>query len=144
MPDAVTRPRPRPDAVSQGFWDAAERGELAIQRCVACRRFQHPPHALCQDCGGAELRFEPVSGEATLWSWTLTHRSVLDGFDAALPYACMVVELREQPGLLMLSDLIGREAERATLKPGTAMRVIFPPRTGDAPVLPQFVAGERP
>ncbi len=143
MSDGVARPRPRPDAISRGFWDAAERGELAIQRCAACRRFQHPPRALCKACGDAELRFETVSGEATLWSWTITHHSVLDGFDAALPYTCMVVELREQTGLLLLSDLVGREAERDNLKLGAAMRVMFPKRSGDAPVLPQFVASDR-
>lgn len=135
---AVTRPVPRVDSVSQGFWDAAERGELAIQCCAACHVFQHPPRPLCRACGGTRLAFEPVSGEGRLWSWTVTHRNVLGGFETALPYTCMIVELNEQDGLLVMSDLIGREDVRDSLKLGMKMRVVFPPKAGEGPVLPQF------
>ena len=133
----ITRPVPRPDPVSAGFWEAAARGVLAIQRCAACRRFQHPPRPLCRDCASAELAFEPVSGAGRLWSWTETHHGVIPGFDPALPYTCLVVELVEQPGIFLLSDLVGREIQSG-LRVGMAMRVSFP-ASGDGPVLPQFV-----
>ena len=134
---AIARPTPVADSLSQGFWDAASRGELAIQRCAECKLYQHPPRAQCRGCGGGQVAYERVSGEGKLWSWTLTHRSVLGGLDAALPYTCMIIELNEQPELFVISDLIGREELRGQLKVGLAMRAIFPP-TSDGPVLPQF------
>ncbi len=134
----VARPKPRVDRVSQGFWDAAARGELAIQRCARCGVYQHPPRPLCRACGGTDVAFAPVSGEARLWGWTVTHHGVLDGFESALPYTCMVVELVEQEGLWLISDLVGREELRENLALGMTMRAVFPELDGDGTVLPQF------
>lgn len=140
----ITRPIPRPDPVSQGFWDATSRGELAIQRCETCRHLQHPPRPLCRACGGTELSFEKVSGQGRLWSWTVTHHNVIGGFEPALPYTCMMVELAEQEGLFLLSDTIGRSVDNGALRVGMPMRVVFPERNAGEPVLPQFVPGDRP
>lgn len=135
----LARPAPQPDPVSQGFWDSTARGQLAISRCVTCRTFQHPPRALCRTCGSTDLRFEPVSGRGRLWSWTVTHRSVLHGFDPAMPYTCILVELQEQEGLFLVSDLIDRDFG-AELKVGLPVSVVFPEQCGGGPVLPQFLA----
>jgi uncharacterized OB-fold protein len=136
MNQGFSRPIPQPDAISAGFWQAAARGELAIQRCAACRSFQHPPRPLCRECGSTELAFETVSGRGTLWSWTTTYHGVLSGFEAALPYTCLVIELAEQPGLFVVSDLVGREEVRDSLEVGMEATVCFPP--DHDPVLPQF------
>lgn len=136
---AADRPHPVPDRVSAGFWKAAARGELAIQRCADCRRFQHPPQPTCRACGDGAVGFERVSGRARLWSWTVTHHNVLPGFAPAIPYVNITVELVEQPGLFLLSDLVGR-ADSVKLRLGTPLRVVFPPVADGEPVLPQFEA----
>jgi len=130
------RPAPQPDPVSQGFWDAAARGELAIQRCTGCGIYQHPPRPLCRRCGGTALRFEAVSGRGRLWGWSAAHHTALDRFRGVTPYTVLVVELEEQKDLFLLSDLIGREA--GELKLGMPMRAVFTDRAGDGLVLPQF------
>jgi uncharacterized OB-fold protein len=135
----LERPRPVPDPVSAGLWEAAARGELAVQRCAACRRFQHPPQPLCRACGSTATAFERVSGEARLWSWTTTYHNVLPGFAAALPYVNIVVELVEQAGLFFVSDLVGRNGA-AALRLGAPMRAVFPQPADGGPVLPQFEA----
>jgi len=137
------RPRPVPDPVSAGLWEAAARGELAIQRCAACRRFQHPPQPLCRACGSTETAFERVSGQARLWSWTTTYHNVLPGFAAALPYVNIVAELVEQPGLFLVSDLVDREGA-VPLRLGVPLRVVFPRPADGGPALPQFEAAEGP
>ncbi|GAC1344263.1 MAG: hypothetical protein NVSMB18_21560 [Acetobacteraceae bacterium] len=136
----IERPAPVPDPVSAGFWAASAKGELAIQRCAACHRFQHPPRALCRACGGAALAFETVSGQARLASWTTTHHNLVAGFAPALPYTCLVVELVEQPGLFLLSDLVGRD-DPAALRLGAPMHAIFPDQDATGIVLPQFAPG---
>ena len=133
----ITRPMPRADALTQGFWDAAAAGQLAIQRCADCRTYQHPPRRLCQACSSAEVGFEPVSGKGKLWSWTTTHHNVVDGFEQALPYQCLLVELAEQKGLYLLSDLAERSIA-AELKLGMKMRVTFSAPLPNGAVLPQF------
>ena len=85
----------------------------------------------------AELAFEPVSGKGRLWSWTTTHHNVVDGFEEALPYRCLLVELDEQKGLYVLSDLAER-AIAGDLKLGLRMRVVFSPPLPNGAVLPQF------
>jgi len=41
----VTRPIPVPNEWTKPFWEAAKRRVLALQRCQACKHFQHPPYA---------------------------------------------------------------------------------------------------
>ncbi len=138
----ATAPRDRPspiiDATSRGFWEAASHGELAIQRCGQCRRLQHPPRPVCPECGATDLMFERMSGDATLLSWTMTHRSVLEQFDDAAPYLCILVELVEQSGLVLASDYAGIDVDPAELRVGAAMRVTFPAAGEQVTVLPQF------
>ena len=40
----VTRPIPVPNEWTKPFWEAAQQGVLALQRCQACGHFQHPPY----------------------------------------------------------------------------------------------------
>ena len=54
----VTRPIPVPNEWTQPFWQAAKQGVLALQRCQACRRFQHPPYPTCVNCMAIDLAFE--------------------------------------------------------------------------------------
>ena len=133
----ITRPMPRGDALTQGFWDATAAGYLAIQRCAGCKTYQHPPRKLCQECGCAEVAFEKVSGKGRLWSWTTTHHNIVDGFEEALPYQCLLIELDEQNGLFVLSDLAER-ALTTELRLGMRMRVVYSAPLPNGAVLPQF------
>lgn len=135
---SLVRPQPRPDELAGPFWSAAESGVLAIQRCLRCSTYQHPPRPLCRACGGTDLHFEPVSGRGHLWSWTVTHHSVLAGLEPALPYTCMLVELVEQDQLIVASDLIGREHLADGLRIGMPMRLAFADPDAGEVRLPQF------
>ncbi len=103
MPDLV-RPAPVVLPDTAVFHEAVADQRLVIQKCSSCGRFQHPPGQLCRWCGLTDLGYEPVSGRARLWSWTVARMSFAAGFDSAVPYLILCVELVEQPGLLMLSD----------------------------------------
>ena len=69
----MERPSPTPDSLTQPFWEAADSGRLVIQRCSQCRRYFHPPRALCPGCLTDDLAFEAVSGRDTVYSYTVTH-----------------------------------------------------------------------
>ena len=93
----VTRPIPVPNEWTKPFWDAAKRGELALQRCQSCGHFQHPPYATCVQCIGTDLKFEPVRGAGAIYAYTIMYHTGDKRFASAVPYASIIVELDEAP-----------------------------------------------
>jgi len=129
------RPRPLPDDASAGYWQAANEGRLAIQRCRQCRYWNHAPSMNCPICGSVDLGFEEVSGEASLFSWTVIHHSPGPAFADMLPLLVGIVELAEQPHLLLVANLSGCRVEELRL--GMPLRVEFE-RIAEDCALPQF------
>jgi uncharacterized OB-fold protein len=121
----MTRPLPVPDPRSAGFWEAASRHVLAIARCPHCSAYSHPPDAVCASCRTVEpgFTFEPVSGRATVKSWTIVRQALLPGFEADVPYKLVDVELAEQAGLRMTGRLL--DGVDAPLSLGAAVQVAF-------------------
>ncbi len=128
---------PQVNDLTRPFWEAANQGRLAIQRCGACGYYNHPPKPLCDRCLSADLHFEDVSGLGTIWSYTVMHQKSVAGFEDSVPYVTALVELDEQPLLLLTTNLPGIEASDVRI--GTRVQVSFQ-RLNDEIALPQFVA----
>jgi len=131
----VTRPIPVPNEWTRPFWDAAKAGQLRLQRCQACRRFQHPPYPTCVNCMSIELAFEPVRGEGAIYAYTIMYHAGDRRFASAIPYASIIVELDEAPGALMAGNLL--EAPYTEAKVGRRVEVVFEP-LNEHITLPQF------
>lgn len=129
------RPLPLADESSSGFWDAARDGRLAIQRCRSCRRWNHAPGLACPGCGSRDLAFEDVSGRGTLFSWTVIKEAPAPGFRDKVPLIVGIVELAEQPHLLLAANIQSIAAE--DLRIGLPLAVSFEQVTADC-ALPQF------
>ena len=123
---------PEPDETTRFWWEAAARGELHVLRCQECRRFVHPPRKPCPRCGAGDLAPQRVSGRGTVHTWTIAHREV-PGHE--VPFALVLVELEEQPGLLVLSNL--RDCPLAEVRAGLPVEVTFEDAGGGI-TLPQF------
>lgn len=134
-PEPVLRPLPLPDDASDPFWAAARAGRLAIQRCAKCRRWNHAPSLACPSCGSFDLGCEDVSGQATLFSWSIIREAPAPGFRDRLPLIVGIVELAEQPHLLMVANILG--LAEADLRLGLPLQVEFEP-VDDECTLPQF------
>ena len=100
-----------PDNLSEPFWDGAQNGDLHLQRCSLCRRFQHPPSPICRTCHTDVLDFERTNGDGKIYSFTQVHQTAMPLFRALVPYYVALVELDCQVGLRILSclDHGGRE-----------------------------------
>ena len=133
---AVGKPVPVPDSLSEGFWTAADRGVLAIQRCEGCGHWAHPPVQVCRAChGDAPPRATPVSGRGRLRSWTVVRTAFLPSFEADLPYTLGDVELEEQPDLRIVAVVRGLP-DRPQM--GDPVIVGFEERT-EGPAVPCFL-----
>lgn len=98
----MIRQLPIPDHDSKPWWDGLGRGELLLQRCVACGRLRWPPRAVCNRCHSVELEWASAHGIGTIVSWTVTHPR--SDATAAEPYAVVLVCLAEQDDILLPGD----------------------------------------
>jgi uncharacterized OB-fold protein len=133
--DAPGRPLPLPDDDSALYWAAAARGELAMQRCAACRAFRFPPRAGCARCGSDRSEWVPVSGQGTVASFVVVHPPVLPAFAECVPFAIVLVELAEDPQLRVVGNL--SDVAPADVRIGMPVAVAFEPLEEDV-VLPQW------
>jgi len=131
----VTRPIPVPNELTKPFWDAARRRVLELQRCQACKHFQHPPYPTCVNCMATDLAFEPVSGMGAIIAYTIMYQPGDRRVAAAIRYARLIVELDDAPGALLAGNLL--EAPYTEAKVGRRVEVIFEPLNDDI-TLPQF------
>lgn len=130
----TTRPRPVPDGVTAFYWDAAASGQLAVLRCDTCRKLHHPPGVACPHCGATTLHPEPMSGRGVVFASTVVRQPFDRAFADAVPYVLALVELEEQPGLHVLTNLV--DAGEELVPAGTPVALTVEHYDGWS--LPQF------
>jgi len=99
------KPLPKPDVISQKFWDATKRHELIVQRCKSCNQYIMYPREVCSRCLSTNLDWTKVSGKGRVYSYTVIHQPAHPGFAADIPYVLAIVELEEGPRLL--TNIVG-------------------------------------
>ena len=93
------------DPLTAPFFAAAARDELAIPWCPMCANYVWYPEASCATCSG-ELRWRPVSGRGTLFSWAVVERVFLPAFADRVPYVTALIALEEDPRVRLCSYLV--------------------------------------
>jgi uncharacterized OB-fold protein len=119
---------------TRAFWSGGRASELRIQRCGACRVWLHPPKARCPQCSADDLRYEPASGRATVYTFTLAHHVYRPNL--LMPYVIALVELPEQPGLRVTTNIVG--CDPGAVHIGMPVRVTFE-QIADSVYVPLFV-----
>lgn len=135
MSEARPKPTPAADETTSPFWDSAREHRLTVQRCETCGYYNHPPRRFCDACLSQKLGFEPVSGRGKIYTFTIMHQRDVAGFESEAPFVNIVVELAEQPLLLMVSNL--PIVESGGVRIGAPVEVWFEDR-GNGAVIPQF------
>jgi acetyl-CoA acetyltransferase/uncharacterized OB-fold protein len=126
-------PLPALEPETEHFWRACRAGRLEITHCRTCGWWIHPPRPVCPRCHGCDLGWEPVSGRATVVSYTVNAQRWMP--DMEVPYAIGLVELIEQAGLRLTTNIVGCAPEAVTI--GMAVRVRCEP-VSDEIGLPLF------
>jgi uncharacterized OB-fold protein len=103
------------------FWTAGGEGRLELLRCTHCGTYVHPPAPRCPHDQATELAWTPVSGRATVATFTVNHQAWMPGPE--LPYVVAIVEIAEQPSLRLTTNVVGCAPEAVRI--GRPVRVTF-------------------
>jgi uncharacterized OB-fold protein len=105
-------PVPQPGPLAEFYWDAVEQGRLDILRCDNCGHYVHYPRPICDVCLGESLTPATVSGRGTVYAWTAVMQAFHPYFVDKLPYLLAVIELEEQAGLKVTTNLVEVEEDK--------------------------------
>ncbi len=121
------RPLPEITPLTEPFWAAARAHRLDIQRCDDCGAYRFPPEAGCSACSSTNAGWVPVSGRASLYTWTAAYPPLLPYFEERAPWPIAVVQLEEGPR--MTTNLAGVPFEEYEF--GMALQADFKELTDD-------------
>ncbi len=121
MSDKPFRVLPRVTPLNEHFWRGGADGELRFLRCQDDGTYVHPPAPICPECLGKNVSPEAVSGRATVLTYTLNHQQWVPSPDH--PYCIAIVELEEQPGLRLMTNVVNCPAEDVRI--GMPVKVLF-------------------
>jgi uncharacterized protein len=113
---------------NEAYWTGGAAAELQIRRCQDCRFWVEGPSPLCPSCWGERIAPEPTSGRGFVYTYTIIHNVGYEAWgagkvDIALPYVAAIVELRDQPGLRLTTNVVGCGPDEVRI--GMSVRVIF-------------------
>jgi uncharacterized protein len=123
------------DPTTAPFWEAAERGELRVQRCGRCGHHQFYPRPFCLQCDAEGLDWVTVAGRGRIYSKTVVRVPLVTGFEP--PYVVAIVELNEGPYLMgnvdsvdckIGDEVVLRWQQRDHKYPVPVFAVVSPPR----------------
>jgi len=80
-----------------------------------------------------DIEWKPVSGRATLFSYTIVRRAAAPAFASDVPYVLAIVELEEGPH--MTGNVIGIPVEEVSVGMALELSLVT---VGDGQALPQW------
>lgn len=132
------KPIPLKTADNQPYWDAADQHELALQKCATCSSFIHPPGPACPTCGSPETEWQSFGSDisATVYSYVVSNRPFLPGFQHDLPTVITVASLDAAPEVKLMANIIHCDSENVQI--GMPLRMTWVDITEDR-ALPQWI-----
>lgn len=88
------------------FWRGCARGELLVQACGSCGKRRMPPRPMCPACRSTEVRWERMSGRATVWSYVIPYPPLLPAYAEVAPYNVIVVALDDDPAIRFVGNIV--------------------------------------
>lgn len=119
---------PRPTIEDREFWEGARRGELRIQHCTTCGKYQHYARMLCSHCGETTLEWVTASGNGTVYSFTVIRQNGVPPFNERIPFVVATVDLDED-GARIIAAMPSVEPDDAQV--GMRVRAAFRPASED-------------
>ena len=117
----IRRPLPRPTPTSEPFWQGLRERRVRIQYSPSSDQWvfyprSHAPLTLADD-----LEWHDISGEGTLYTYTIARRPTSPDFAGEEPQIIAVIELDEGPRLTTTLVNVAEDA----IKVGMRVRPVF-------------------
>lgn len=117
----MDKPLPVPTPVSQPFWDGLKEHVIRIQYSPSAGRYVFYPRILAPGTLADDLEWREVSGNGTLYTFTVTDRPTAPPWAGSVPQFLAIVELDEGPR--MSTELTG--VDPSALRVGMRVRPVF-------------------
>jgi uncharacterized OB-fold protein len=114
-------PIPVPDLDSEAYWEGVQEHELRLLHCQSCGHWIHYPVMACARCHSFDVLPETIAGTGTLYTFSISHRVFIAGVEP--PYAIALVDIDEEPGVRLLSNLVNCYEEEIAI--GMRLRPVF-------------------
>ena len=134
-------PRPLPVATptTEPFWAGLAAHKVMLQHCATCSSWVFYPRSHCPHCLSPALRWQQVSGEGRIYSFTIARQPTAPQF-AGLYTGGMLVDGRPVDGMVIAVVELNEGVRMNTvivnatpdeLAVGLAVRPVFHPVEGD-------------
>ncbi len=120
MNQTESKPSPIRTEGTDAFFDGAKRGQLMVQFCSSCERYNICGHHFCPWCF-SPTEWRPSVGLGKVRTFSIVRLSTHPGFKSELPYAVAEVELQEGPSLSL--RVIGEDA--TSIRIGQTLKIEF-------------------
>lgn len=132
------KPIPLKDIDNAPYWDAADEHRLALQKCGDCKAYSQPPGPTCAKCGSTNVGWEDFGNDvkATVYSYVVSYRPFLPGFQDELPTIIALGQLDDVPEVKIMANIL--DCEEKELEIGMPLRMTWVDITDDR-ALPQWV-----
>ncbi len=124
------KPLPQATPISAPYWEGLSHHQVRLQQCEH-GHWLFFPRTHCPTCGSRQLTWKSVSGEGTLYSFTVARVPTLPEFADELPQLLAVVALDQ--GVHINTTLVG--VEPGEIRIGQRLRPVFDERPGSATLL---------
>lgn len=123
------------DQWTKPFWDAARQRRLVAAKCASCGKFRMPPTPFCPHCRSQEIAWTDLSGDGTVFSYTVVQRAIMPEMEGHLPYVPALIDLDGAPGARLISNVVGAPVDAIGV--GARVSVVFEDRS-DGVTVPRF------
>jgi uncharacterized OB-fold protein len=117
-----------------GYWSSGKDGWLRFQRCQNCGYYLHPAGVVCPKCWSKQLEYEPVSGRATVLTFTINHQPWMPVPE--LPFVLAIVEIEEQDDVRVTTNIVNCAVDDVYV--GMPVAVLFEAHPDEDIWLPMF------
>ena len=117
------KPLPDTTVLNQPFWDGLRLREFRVPKCSDCGDYNWIPYPACRSCYSENQEWVPVSGDATVWSFSVVHRCP-GAFNDEVPYVVVLAKLAEEPrSLIVTGNLV--DVDPADVRIGMPIKVVY-------------------
>jgi uncharacterized OB-fold protein len=136
------KPLPIPTIANEEFWAGVTRHEFLVPKCQDCGDYGWVPYPACRTCQSENLEWTRVSGDATVWSYSVVHRGP-GAFDAEVPYVVVLGKLVEEPrSLIVLADMVA-DCPPASVSIGMPIEIVYEDIPDEGMTMYKFAPKER-